>query len=212
MYVYVQDDFIEGRETLFRAPEMKLYTQLQDAHVYLMKLWVLDFALESDTMCSSLRGDVIPFLIKSQFSQHPTTKTHYYATKDGGRTVTTNEEPLLSISSLHRNPSVIECHVHILREGHYCARANTTASYAEINRQLCRGASKRLLDIDKTPLVHPSTEIRGSIGRDCMVGEGSRLGEHSILKRSVIGKHCMIGKNVKIANSVLLDYVVVEDK
>ena len=45
-----------------------------------------------------------------------------------------------------------------------------------------------------------------------MVGEGSRIGERVSVKKSVIGAHCTIGKNVKIVNSVVMDYVEIEDK
>jgi translation initiation factor eIF-2B subunit gamma len=193
---------------------MKLYTRLQDAHVYLMKRWLMDYALERKTI-ASIKGDMIPFLVKLQFCDPAVLERREPSIRDF-----VVEDPLHTAKSYsttldreERCPP-IDCHVSIVREG-YCARANTTASFAEINKQLCRGASSRLLDVDKTPLVHPTTDIqasKGHVGRDCMVGEGSRVGEHSTLKRSVVGKHCVIGRNVKIANSLLLDYITVEDK
>jgi translation initiation factor eIF-2B subunit gamma len=41
------------------------------------------------------------------------------------------------------------------------------------------------------------------------VGEGTSLGENTVVKRSVIGRNCKIGDTVKITNSVLMDNVVV---
>lgn len=50
------------------------------------------------------------------------------------------------------------------------------------------------------------------VGPDSMIGEFSQIGDRCSIKKSVIGKHCVIGKHVKIVNSVLMDYVVLEDK
>lgn len=195
---------------------MKLYTQLQDAHVYLMKRWAMDYALQRETI-SSIKGDMIPFLVKLRFRDpsllvgNRDTSINEHGMKD---TLLHTAESYSTTLCHDRGHTPIDCHVYIVRGG-YCVRANTTTSFAEINKQLCRGASPRLLDIEKTALIHPTAEIhvaKGHIGRDCMIGEGSRIGEHSTLKRSVVGKHCVIGKNVKIVNSVLLDYITVEDK
>lgn len=50
------------------------------------------------------------------------------------------------------------------------------------------------------------------IGPDSMIGEGSKMGERCSVKKSVIGSHCTIGKNVQISRSIIMDYVVIEDK
>lgn len=36
------------------------------------------------------------------------------------------------------------------------------------------------------------------IGPQCMLGEGSQMGDKCSVKRSVIGRHCRIGSNVKV--------------
>lgn len=36
------------------------------------------------------------------------------------------------------------------------------------------------------------------VGPQCMLGEGSQMGDKSSVKRSVIGRHCRIGSNVKV--------------
>jgi NDP-sugar pyrophosphorylase family protein len=49
------------------------------------------------------------------------------------------------------------------------------------------------------------------IGTECVVSDGTTVGDRSSVKKSIIGKHCQIGNNVKIINSVLLDHVTVKD-
>uniref|UniRef100_M8CTP6 Translation initiation factor eIF2B subunit gamma n=1 Tax=Aegilops tauschii TaxID=37682 RepID=M8CTP6_AEGTA len=49
------------------------------------------------------------------------------------------------------------------------------------------------------------------VGPQCMLAEGSQLGDKCGVKRSVIGRHCRIGSNVKIVNSVVMNHVVIED-
>jgi translation initiation factor eIF-2B subunit gamma len=52
---------------------------------------------------------------------------------------------------------------------------------------------------------------KSTVGPQCMLGEGSTLEEKCSVKKSVVGRHCRIGSNVKIINSVVMDYVTVED-
>ena len=84
-------------------------------------------------------------------------------------------------------------------------RVNTTALYWEANRVLSKGVGK-----DR---VHTSVEsgAKAVIGHDSLVGEGTRLGEHVSVKKSIIGSHCIVGANCKINNSIIMDYVTIEE-
>ena len=55
--------------------------------------------------------------------------------------------------------------------------------------------------------IHPKAQV----GQDSMVGEGSKIGDRTNVKRSVIGLHCTIGTNVRIVNSIIMDYVTIDD-
>jgi len=50
------------------------------------------------------------------------------------------------------------------------------------------------------------------VGPESMIGEGSKIGERCSVKKSSVGAHCIVGKNVKLVNTVVMDYVVIEDK
>ncbi|EMS55478.1 Translation initiation factor eIF-2B subunit gamma [Triticum urartu] len=67
-------------------------------------------------------------------------------------------------------------------------------------------------DVEKDVRVY-KRKIRavGQVGPQCMLAEGSQLGDKCGVKRSVIGRHCRIGSNVKIVNSVVMNHVVIED-
>lgn len=47
------------------------------------------------------------------------------------------------------------------------------------------------------------------MGAECVVGEGTRVGERASIKKSVIGKHCVIHDGVKIINSVIMNHVTI---
>jgi hypothetical protein len=61
------DETLELSKPLLRhAPSLSLRQDLQDLGVYLMSHWVLEF-LMADTKMSSIRTDLVPFLINRQF-------------------------------------------------------------------------------------------------------------------------------------------------
>jgi len=88
----------------------------------------------------------------------------------------------------------------------YCSRANTLPTYVEINRFMTRQSSE--------PRIPDSAEVspKTQVGPDSLVGDSSKIGERCSIKKSVIGSHCSIGRNVKIIGSVIMDYIVIEDK
>lgn len=50
---------------------------------------------------------------------------------------------------------------------------------------------------------------RFQVGAECVVGEGTRVGDRASIKKSVIGKHCVIHDGVKIINSVIMNHVTI---
>ena len=52
---------------------------------------------------------------------------------------------------------------------------------------------------------------KNQVGSDSIVGEGTTLGDKTVVKRSVIGRNCVIGEKVKITNSILMDNVFVSE-
>ena len=49
-------------------PNLKLFSNLMDAHFYIFEKWVVDFIAQDDSF-SALKGEVLPYLVKKQFSK-----------------------------------------------------------------------------------------------------------------------------------------------
>ena len=49
-------------------PNLKLFSNLIDAHFYIFEKWVVDFIAKDDSF-SALKGEVLPYLVKKQFSK-----------------------------------------------------------------------------------------------------------------------------------------------
>ena len=49
-------------------PNLKVFSNLMDAHFYIFEKWVVDF-IAQDNAFSALKGEVLPYLVKKQFSK-----------------------------------------------------------------------------------------------------------------------------------------------
>ena len=49
------------------------------------------------------------------------------------------------------------------------------------------------------------------VGANCIVGDGSTIGERTSVKNSVIGNHCSIADKVRITGSVIMDHVAIDE-
>jgi len=56
-----------NRKILFEHPKITMYNNLLDAHFYIFDKWVCDF-LKSEERISTIKGELIPYLVKKQFS------------------------------------------------------------------------------------------------------------------------------------------------
>ncbi|CAO3662019.1 unnamed protein product [Umbelopsis vinacea] len=211
-----EDELSLRLSMLWRFPRVKLHINLQDAHLYIFKHWVLDVINEKEKI-SSIRQDLVPLIVKCQYQRKLVDIENMgkYASK---------EDPLdtaLSLSTVHdvfdekllneHDPynsnfkSNIKVNTFIYRGGH-CGRANTIAKYSEMNRL----TSKQGMSIRRVAETADVTQ-KSQVGNDSIVGEYTKIAEKSSVKRSIIGAHCIIGKNVKIANSIIMDHVILED-
>ncbi|XP_066305036.1 translation initiation factor eIF2B subunit gamma-like [Branchiostoma lanceolatum] len=224
----LDDALTVRRSVLKRHPCVRIKTKLQDAHLFLLKKWVVDY-LQQNRSVSTIKGELVPLLVRKQFSRRkkpadvskagdlsmvspPSTKEDnldiHSFDEDDEMTLLTRS---LSSGAGQRvdgtQDSTITCYTHIVTEG-MCVRANTLPSYVEANKQILH----ELAGGDEL-LVHPSITTKGKyqIGPECMVGEGVSLGDKVTLKKSIIGKHCTIGDRVKITNSVIMNHVTIKD-
>jgi translation initiation factor eIF-2B subunit gamma len=50
--------------------EVLITTNLTDAHIYIVKKWIVDF-LAKTKACSTIKGELLPFIVRKQMSQAP---------------------------------------------------------------------------------------------------------------------------------------------
>lgn len=48
--------------------QISIHTRLCDAHVYIIKKWVIDFLIQTDGF-STLKGELLPYIVKKQLAR-----------------------------------------------------------------------------------------------------------------------------------------------
>jgi len=183
---------------------LTIHTNLVDAHFYIFSKAALAMLEARKEKIVSIKGELIPYLVRCQFRKaftredspfkRPFTKAY---SMSSARVDTTDK---------------IRCFAYIL-EGGYCMRANTIKTYVQMNLDIAgRGSCYHPLEpMVKNSYIHPAAVIspKTQVGAECVVGEGTRIGDRASIKKSVIGKHCVIHDSVKIINSVIMNYVTI---
>uniref|UniRef100_A0A8D3D4U5 Translation initiation factor eIF2B subunit gamma n=1 Tax=Scophthalmus maximus TaxID=52904 RepID=A0A8D3D4U5_SCOMX len=222
------EDGLSIRKSIMRKhPRMHLKTGLVDAHLYCLKKAVVDFLTENKSI-SSIRGELVPYLVRKQFSK--TTDSHKVKedAEDQNQKksdcstnheilISSRDEPLLQLSqerscwndhhgdmSEAYHGGKLRCYVHIMDQG-LCFRANTIPAYMEANR-----LTPKLFE---EPAVHPSAVIsdRCQMGSDSIIGALSQVADKTSIKRSTIGNSTTIKEKVKVTNSIIMHGVTIEE-
>lgn len=213
---------------LKKQPFLDIRSKLLDGHLYLMKRWVVDF-LAHEKSISTVKGELVPYLVRKQFSQPKKNATdqdmsiidkcdktdvHSYGDVDE-YTKLAQEYSSWSASTenhaAHDPEPNIRCYAHIMSEG-LCLRTNTLLTYCEANRQVPRHLPSLAPGMEEGP-VHPSTVIpnRSTVGADSMVSEGTTIKEKVAIKKSIVGSHCTLGEKVRVTNCVIMDHVTLAE-
>ncbi|XP_028327863.1 translation initiation factor eIF2B subunit gamma [Gouania willdenowi] len=222
----LEDGLIVRRSIIRKHPRMHIKTGLVDAHLYCLKKAVVDFLAENKSI-SSIRGELVPFLVRKQFSkmtsgQKRMDDTETVDQKNDGLTnddlfFPSRDEALLQLAQErscwndHRGDmseayhgGKLRCYVHIMDQG-LCYRVNTLSAYIEANRM----APKFI----EEPAVHPSAVIseRFQMGSDSMIGAGCHVADKTSIKRSTIGISTTVKEKVKVTNSIIMHGVTIEE-
>uniref|UniRef100_A0A4W3IAA4 Translation initiation factor eIF2B subunit gamma n=1 Tax=Callorhinchus milii TaxID=7868 RepID=A0A4W3IAA4_CALMI len=220
----LDDELVIRKSILQKHPRMHIKTALVDAHLYCLKKWVLDFLVENKSF-TSIRGELIPYLVRKQFSapsssQHKddTDEDHKKNLKPIDIFSYAKEDNLLNLAreksfwNDHHGDMIdpyhgskLRCYVHIMKEG-ICYRVNTLASYIEANRQV-RGTSFCCQVVCLSINKHFSPQV----GSDSMIGNSTRVAEKTSIKRSIIGNSSTLKEKVKITNSIIMHNVTIEE-
>lgn len=124
----VDEEFSIRKSLLWKFPRVTVHTELRDAHLYILKSWVLDFIVRNETMCS-LKDDVIPTLIKTQYTSalHRKLDINSYCR---------DEEPasVEDADTQKVQEMTVRALCFLIPQAYLCARANNIPSYIELNR------------------------------------------------------------------------------
>ncbi|KAK6163998.1 hypothetical protein DH2020_000862 [Rehmannia glutinosa] len=209
--------------------QMEIRADLMDAHIS-----VLQDVLNQKETFQSLRRDVLPYLVRSQLRSE--LLLNGAQSEENGNVKDAFQNSKILLSQLLANastPSFHEiyalgpagtaptlrkthkCCVYIANNSKYCARLNSIQAFSDINRDIVGDAShlSGYTFSAHNNIIHPSAVLgsKTTVGPQCMLGEGSQMGDKCSVKKSVIGRHCRIGSNVKIVNSVVMNYVTIGD-
>ncbi|KAG5847683.1 hypothetical protein ANANG_G00128780 [Anguilla anguilla] len=150
----LDEDLVIRKSIMRKHPRMRIRTGLLDAHLYCLKKSVIHFLAENKSI-SSIRGELVPYLVRKQFSKSVSSQKNK-EDLDQNQKKDTNTNTEIHISSpdeeqlqLARERSCwndhrgdmceayhggrLRCYVHIMEEG-MCYRVNTLAAYIEANR------------------------------------------------------------------------------
>ncbi|XP_039877707.1 translation initiation factor eIF-2B subunit gamma [Simochromis diagramma] len=222
------EDGLSIRKSIMRKhPRMLIKTGLVDAHLYCLKKAVVDFLTENKSI-SSIRGELVPYLVRKQFSKtvnsqklKDDTDDQTQEKNDGPANhellISSRDEPLLQLAQErscwndHRGDmseayhgGKLRCYVHIMDQG-LCCRVNTLAAYIEVNR-----LAPKLFE---EPSVHPSADIseRCQMGSDSIIGAVCHIADKTSIKRSTIGNFTTVKEKVKVTNSIIMHGVTIEE-
>lgn len=195
------------------AAPLHLSASTQDAHLYVIKRWLFDYALNKESPCvdmGSLKAEILPHIVSCQFNQCGNGKL------DLSSTVEREEwDDLVK----KYNSSVVASRHHSLTHTprpvcltyHHpglCVRANTLHTYWHLNRKI-NELFDQVYPNSQWQLRHPTAVVheRAQVSEDTVVGGGAVICEKTNIASSVVGKHCRVNSLVRLSASVLGDHV-----
>lgn len=223
---------LKNRSSKFNHYEGRV--DLEDVHLYIIKKELLDY-IETINSDDSFRKDFLPSILDKQYKINEIIAN---TSKDVDKQETFNQQESALINWVQSNlveggdeyntaQVREECRGDALKVHAYVASGeeedcddeqticvNTLAAFVQANRLMFRQDSSLVksfgLNEDR---IHSSVKKgeKSIVSAECLVSEGTSVGNKSKVKRSVIGKCCKIGNNVSISNSVLMDDVTIDD-
>nr|XP_053647059.1 translation initiation factor eIF-2B subunit gamma-like [Cherax quadricarinatus]XP_053647060.1 translation initiation factor eIF-2B subunit gamma-like [Cherax quadricarinatus]XP_053647061.1 translation initiation factor eIF-2B subunit gamma-like [Cherax quadricarinatus] len=224
MYAVAGGDYDEvitlHNRVLKSATSLDVSTSVVDAHLYIMKRWLVEYILSKESSCGdmgSLKAEILPHIISRQFMKEPTKERsdrkldiHDVMEKEEYDDLVRKYNSSVVLSRHHNSCQLDSrvCYVY-----HYqgcCVRANTLNSYWELNRRM-HSLFEEVYPNSTWSIKHPSADIqeRAQVSDDSLIGSGSVICEKTNITNSVVGNHCRINPFVRLLNCVLGDHITI---
>lgn len=206
----IEDELEMSKATLRRHPNLTVYNNLVDCHLYIMSPWVLKL-IEEKKNISSIQAELIPYLVSHQFSEKV----------DGllGDSTSSEHEKLAQYmshsSSEHPKDERFRCFALMAQRTSFCKRANTVQSFERMSKAL----ASTVWEYTPWSPVRDGNDLlaareanqKAQIGPQCVVGRGLVCGENTSIKKSVVGQKVVIKGNSRIVNSIIFDNAIIDD-
>lgn len=196
-----------------------IHSGLIDAHVYLVKKWVVDYLGKSDRF-STIKGELLPFIIKKQMSRPTNTNIGYseasldlndifdHVKQDelDQKVIETN---LNNFSRLKKSydAELIRCYAYIAPSNSVGIRVNTMMGFCTANKKVF-SIWDSLCDL---PLVSPNANIKSTQITDCAVAENTTISEKTSIKSTIFGPNCFVHEKTRISDSYIMNGAVIEE-
>lgn len=229
--VDVEETLRVPKRLLSQHPQLRVHTQLEDAHVYFFSLWALK-VLEQNRDLSSIQAELIPHLVKAQFETPKSavvdvdgdcgTGAPADAPSDApsGASVLRQKRFIqpasLAMSSLRRGPRPAEDPVPVLayiapRGKTYAVRVNTVSAFKIVNRAIAslvdvRG--EKWVEAGYTPPEPAASAPEGAVAG----GKASKRDKPSVGRDCVIGSGVTLGARSSVKRSVVGKYCKIGSK
>lgn len=199
-----------------------IHSGLIDAHMYLVKKWVVDYLAKTDRF-STIKGELLPFIIKKQMSRPSHVSNNLgnselsFDSKDifehvkqealDQKVLETNLNNFSRLKKSHKS-ELIRCFAHIAPNNSIGIRVNTVLSFCAANKKvfliwesLSGGA----------PLVSPNAIIKSTQMTDCAVAEGTTISEKTSIKSTIFGTNSFVHEKTRISDSYIMSNVIIEE-
>ncbi|XP_059471596.1 translation initiation factor eIF-2B subunit gamma [Neocloeon triangulifer] len=234
------DDSMNVRMRLLRKfGSIEIKSRLTDGHFFIINNRVWNFIISEENSDMSLKGEVLPYIIKQQMSrlnkvnecQEGVLMRLDADTNENDETEETHkffkhfvvdelQNKIDLCTGYHDHPNSIfgpylkdrlRCFAYIAPTGS-SFKVNNLVSYCEINRQILSTENWERLARGR-PLVRVDSSCTSRTKRieSSLIGANCSIGEGSKIERSSIGSSCTIEQNVTISGSVLMDGVTIKE-
>ncbi|XP_016972430.1 translation initiation factor eIF-2B subunit gamma [Drosophila rhopaloa] len=214
------------RQLLKNRGRLDVYSRLVDAHVYVLKKWVIDYLRRKENI-STFKGEFLPHLIKKQHSKR-LPKAVQDTTSEVG-VITKNEDNVLhyvphsildqkitqaslfnqSLSQVPYHGDMVRCYGIQAPKEAIGVRVNNTLTFLAINRKLASIWND--LCGAKHPLISPGAVVKSTQTKEIIAADNAKLSEKTSLNFSVFGPNCIINPKNIVANSIIMSNAIVEE-
>ncbi|KAF7273901.1 hypothetical protein GWI33_013418 [Rhynchophorus ferrugineus] len=213
---------------LKKHQHIKLYSTLCDSHVYVLKNWVMQY-LKSEDNFMSLKGELIPYIVKKQLSKPikpADTNVSTVNDKDVCDIFSFAKEDQLSLDireasayNDHKgdlkptyNEDPIRCYAYLAPKGCIGIRINTLPAYWSTNGKIQDIWDK--VSGDQKLIKHSvNADIKSNqVDDKCVIWDGAKLSEKTSFKNTLIGMNASVNSFSRVFNSIIMNNVVIKEK